>query len=71
MWWERVITTFFFYFLGTEELKKIVDHQNVISRAQTYILEKLSEPNIVSNSGLSEDECICTPCPEDIGSTDL
>ena len=55
----------------TEELKRIVDQQNVISRAQTYIIEKLSEPNIVSNSGLSEEECICTPCPEDIGSTNL
>ena len=56
-----------------EELKKLLDHQKVISRAQTHILEKLSEPNIVSNSGLAEDECICTPtpCPEDIGSTDL
>ena len=50
----------------TEELKRIVDHQNVISRAQTHIIEKLSEPNIPSNSGLSEEECICTPCPEDI-----
>ena len=34
-------------------------------------MKKLSEPNIVSNSGLAQDECICTPCPEDIGSTDL
>ena len=42
--------------------------------AQTHILEKLSEigePNI--NSGLSEDDCVCTPtpCPEVIGTTDL
>ena len=59
---DRKITSF------TGEHKKLLDHQNVISLAQTHILEKLSslEPNIVSNSGLSEDECTCppsTPCP--------
>ena len=42
-----------------------MNHQNLISSAQTHILEKLSslEPNIISNSGLVEDECICTPIP--------
>ena len=55
----------------TEELKRIVDHQNVISRAQTHIIEKVAEPNIPSNSGLSEEECICTPCPENIGLKNL
>ena len=55
----------------TEELKRIVDHQNVISRAQTHILNKLTEPTIPSNSGLSEEECICTPCPENIGLENL
>ena len=68
---DRKITSF------AEELKKLLDHQNVISSAQTHILEKLSslEPNTISNSGLVEDECICTPTPcppaEVIGSTDL
>ena len=55
----------------TEELKRIIDHQNVISRAQTHIIEKVAEPNIPSNSGLSEEECICTPCPENIGLKNL
>ena len=59
---DRKITSF------AGELKKLLDHQNVISLAQTHILEKLSslEPNIISNSGLGEDECACppsTPCP--------
>ena len=59
-----------------EELKKLLDHQKVISMAQTHILEKLSEiveSNIITNSGLAEDDCVCTPtpCPEVIGSTDL
>ena len=54
----------------TEEFQKLLKHQEIISMAQTHILEKLSElgePSI--NSGLSEDECdecVCTttPCPE-------
>ena len=50
----------------TEELKRIVDHQTIISRAQTHIINKVTEPTIPSNSGLSEEECICTPCPENI-----
>ena len=43
--------------------QKIIISQN--SLAQTHILEKLSslEPNIISNSGLVEDECICIPIP--------
>ena len=51
-----------------EEFKKLLDHQNLISVAPTHILEKLTnlEPNIISNSGESEDECVCAPplpCP--------
>ena len=48
-----------------EEFKKLLDHQNLISLAQTHILEKLTnlEPNIISNSGLSEDECGSCPPP--------
>ena len=47
------------------EFKKLVDHQNVISLAQKTILEKVItlEPNIISNSGFSEDECGSCPPP--------
>ena len=55
----------------TEELKRIVDHQTIISRAQTHIINKVTEPTIPSNSGLSEEECICTPCPENLGLENL
>ena len=56
----------------TEEFQKLLNHQEIISMAQTHILEKLTElgePNMTS--GLSEDGCECTPapCPEVI--TDL
>ena len=51
-----------------EEFKKLLDHQNLISLTQKHIMEKLTnlEPNIISNSGESEDECVCAPplpCP--------
>ena len=51
-----------------EEFKKLLDHQNLISLTQKNIMEKLTnlEPNIISNSGESEDECVCpppSPCP--------
>ena len=55
----------------TEELKRIIDHQTIISRAQTHIINKVTEPTIPSNSGLSEEECICTPCPENLGLENL
>ena len=55
----------------TEELKRIVDQQIIISRAQTHIINKVTEPTIPSNSGLSEEEFICTPCPENIGLENL
>ena len=46
-----------------EEFKKLLDHQNLLPLAQNTILEKLTnlEPNTISNSGLSEEECV--PCP--------
>ena len=51
----------------TEELQRIFDHQNIISRAQTHIINKL-EPNIPANSGFSpEEEFTCEPCPDNIG----
>ena len=64
--YENSLNKKFTTFAG--ELKKLLDHQNVISSAQTHILEKLSglESNTVSSSGLSEDEGISpqsTPCP--------
>ena len=47
------------------EFTKLVENQNLISLAQKTILEKLTnlEPNIISNSGLSEDECVSCPPP--------
>ena len=47
------------------EFKKLLDHQNLLSLAQKTILEKLTnlEPKIISNSGLSEDECVSCPPP--------
>ena len=52
---DRKLTSF------ANELKKLLDHQNLISTAQTHILEELSNLKpIPTNSGLAEDEC--PPC---------
>ena len=54
----------------TEELQRIFDHQTIISRAQTHIINKL-EPNIPDNSGFSEEENTCDPYLENIGLENL
>ena len=46
------------------EFRKLFKNQNFLLLAQKNTLEKLTnfEPNTISNSGLSEEECV--PCPQ-------
>ena len=55
---------------NVNSLQRIFDHQNIISRAQTHIINKL-EPNIPDNSGFSDEEYNCEPCPDNIGLENL
>ena len=48
------------------KLINLLEELQRISRAQTHIINKL-EPNIPDNSGFSEEENTCDPCPENIG----
>ena len=48
------------------KLISLLEELQRISRAQTHIINKL-EPNIPDNSGFSEEEYTCDPCPENIG----
>ena len=47
------------------KLINLLEELQRISRAQTHIINKL-EPNIPDNSGFSEEENTCDPCPENI-----